>query len=142
SLLRLPARVHVFEDFETDIEKRWWLRGAPETNDVPPGLSASVPNRRACRAAQSKDFDDKQRDPRKIQKAVVFNPVPGPPMDRNTRLSFRYWLEGTDSLRVQIFSLTKGYHRSLTLANLPQRSWQAATVEMTQARRPDGSGGP
>jgi len=138
----LPMRVHVFEDYETDIEKRWWLRGVLETNNAPPSLSASVPNRRAARATQSKDFDDKMGDPAKSFKAVVFNPVPGPPMGQNTRLSFRYWLDGTDMLRVQIYSLSKGYHRFLTLTNLPQRGWQAATVDMTQACRPDGSGGP
>ena len=138
----LPLRVHVFEDYETDIEKRWWLRGALETNNVPPALSASVPNRRACRATQSKDFDDKMGDPTKSFKAVVFNPVPGPPMGPNTRLSFRYWLDDTDTLRVQIYSLSKGYHRFLTLTNLPQRLWESATVDMTAARRPDGSGGP
>src|SRR6185295_13260695 len=67
---------------------------------------------------------------------------PGPPMGANTRLSFRYWLQSTDTLRVQIYSLTKNYHRFLALMNLPQRSWQSAAVDMTQARRPDGSGGP
>lgn len=138
----LPLRVHVFEDYETDIEKRWWLRGVLETNNVPPSLSASIPNRRACRATVSKDFDDKMGDPTKSFKAVVFNPVPGPPMGPNTRLSFRYWLDGTDALRVQIYSLSKGYHRFLTLTNLPQRAWQSTAVAMTDARRPDGSGGP
>ena len=39
----LPRRIHVFEDYETEIEKRWWLRGAVETNNVAPSLSASVP---------------------------------------------------------------------------------------------------
>jgi hypothetical protein len=138
----LPQRVHVFEDYETDIEKSWWLRGWVETNNVPPGLSPFVPNRRACRATVTKDFDDKMGDSKKSYKAVVFNPVPGPPMGPNTRLSFRYWLQGTDALRVQIYSLTKGYHRFLTLTNLPQGSWQTAAVDMTRARRPDGSGGP
>ena len=139
---RLPLRVHVFEDYETDIEKRWWLRGVPETNNTPPTISASVPNRRAARATPSKDFDDKMGDPAKSFKAVVFNPVPGPPIGPNTRLSFRYWIDGADTLRAQIYSLTKGYHRFLTLTNLPQRAWQSAAVDMTQARRPDGSGGP
>jgi hypothetical protein len=74
--------------------------------------------------------------------AVVFNPVPGPPMGKNSRLSFRYWLKGTDNLRVQIYSLSKGYHRYLSLTNLPQGQWEAATVDMTSVRRPDGSGGP
>ena len=100
----MPLRVHVFEDYETEIEKRWWLRGVPETNNVPPSLSASVPNRRACRATATKDFDDKLGDSTKTFKAVVFNPVPGPPMGSNTRLSFRYWLRGTDTLRVQIYT--------------------------------------
>jgi hypothetical protein len=138
----LPTRVLVFEDYETDIEKRWWLRGAVETNNVAPSLSDSIANRRACRATATKDFDDKMGDPKKNFKAVIFNPVPGPPMGANTRLSFRYWLQGTDTLRVQIYSLTKGYHRFLTLTNLPQGSWQSAAVDMTQARRPDRSGGP
>jgi hypothetical protein len=74
--------------------------------------------------------------------AVIFNPVPGPPMGKNPRLSFRYWPKGTDTLRVQIYSLSKGYHRCLALKGLPQGKWQAATVDMTEVRRPDGSGGP
>jgi hypothetical protein len=138
----LPTRVHVFEDYETDIEKRWWLRGVPETNNLAPSLSDSIANRRACHATSTKDFDDKMGDPQQNFKAVIFNPVPGPPMGANTRLSFRYWLHGTNTLRVQIYSLSKGYHRFLTLTNLPQRSWQSAAVDMTQVRRPDGSGGP
>jgi hypothetical protein len=81
-------------------------------------------------------------DPTRDFKAVIFNPVPGPPMGSRTRLSFRYWLSGTDSLRVQIYSLSNGDHRFLTLAHLPQGSWQSAAVDMTQARRPDGSGVP
>jgi hypothetical protein len=106
------------------------------TNDVPPGST------RACRAVPCNDFDDNMGNPRTLYKAVIFNPVPGPPMGPNTRLGFRYRLEGPDALRVQIYSLSKGYHRRLTLTNLPQGRWQSATVDMTQARRPDGSGGP
>jgi hypothetical protein len=45
-------------------------------------------------------------------------------------------------LRVQIYSLTKGYHRYLTLTKLPQERWESAAVDMTAVRRPDGSGGP
>jgi hypothetical protein len=133
---RMPRRVHAFEDFETDIEKRWWLAGALETANVPPG------SRRACRGTVSKDFDDKMGDPKARYTAVVFNPVPGPPMGKETRLRFRYWLRGTDRLRVQIFSLTNNYHRRLELSGLPQGSWQWGSVDMTQLRRPDGSGGP
>lgn len=135
-LERMPSRVHVIEDFETDIEKRWWLAGAPETANVPPG------SRRACRGTLSKDFDDKMGDPAARYTAVIFNPVPGPPMGKNTRLRFRYWLKGTDRLRVQIFSLTNNYHRRLFLSGLAQESWQWRTVDMTELRRPDGSGGP
>jgi hypothetical protein len=138
----LPQRVHVFEDYETEIEKRWWLRGVAETSDVAPSLSESVPNRRACRANKTKDFDDKLGDPAKSWKAVVFNPVPGPPMGANTRLSFRYRLERADTIRVQIFSLSSDYHRQLILTGLPQGIWKSAAVDMTTARRPDGSGGP
>jgi hypothetical protein len=136
----LPLRVHVLEDYETEIEKRWWLRGEV-VDEVPATLSASVANRRSCRATETKDFDDKMGDASATYKAVIFNPVPGPPMAGNTRLSFRYRLRGTDTLRVQIYSLTNNYHRHLTLVGLEQDRWQQATVDMTQARRPDGSGG-
>src|SRR5262249_22372846 len=88
------------------------------------------------------DFDGKMGDLKRMYAAVIFNPVPGPPMGQNPRLSFRYFLKGTDVLKVQIYSLSKGYHRFLTLTGLPQGSWQEATVDMTAARRPDGSGGP
>jgi hypothetical protein len=132
----MPARVHVIENFETDIEKRWWLAGKLETENVPPG------SKRACRGTESKDFDDKMGDPAARYTAVIFNPVPGPPMGPNTRLRFRYWLRGTDRLRVQIFSLTNNYHRRLELSGLPQGSWQEGRVDMTTLRRPDGSGGP
>ena len=125
-----------FEDYETDIEKRWWMSGKAETANVPPG------SRRACRGVLTQDFDDLQGDMKTMYTAVIFNPVPGPPMGKNTRLSFRYWLKGTDTLRVQIYSLTNGYHRYLSLTGLPQGRWQSATVDMTQCRRPDGSGGP
>lgn len=131
-----PSRVHVFEDYDTDIEKRWWLRGSLETKDVPEG------GRRACRAAPTQDFDDLQGDRTASYQAVIFNPVPGPPMGTSTRLSFRYKLHGIDRLRVQLYSLSNGYHRNLKLASLPQDEWRSATVDMTQARRPDGSGGP
>ena len=63
-------------------------------------------------------------------------------MGKNPRLSFRYFLKGTDTLRVQIYSLTNGYHRCLTLTGLPQEKWESGTVDMTAVRRPDGSGGP
>lgn len=139
---KLPLKVHVMETYETDIEKRWWLRGSLETNNVPASLSDSVPNRRAFRAGETKNFDRKMGDQTQQLKAVIFNPVPGPPMGDNTRLTFRYWLKGTDSLQVQIYSLTNNYHRFLTLTDLPQNQWQSATVDMTKARRPDGSGGP
>jgi inosine-uridine nucleoside N-ribohydrolase len=131
-----PDLVHVSEDYETDIERRWWLSGLPETKNVPPG------SRRACRGVLCNDFDDLQGDPRAMYTAVIFNPVPGPPMGKHTRLAFRFWLKGSTNLRVQIYSLSKGYHRHLTLTDMPEGRWQEATVDMTQARRPDGSGGP
>lgn len=136
-----PVRVHVFEDFETEIEKRWWLRGDEEKGNVPPSLSASVGNQRAFRATSTKNFDRKQVDQSLMWKAVIFNPVPGPPMGSRTRLSFRYRLSGTDTIRVQIYSLSKGYHRFLNLTDLPTGEWQRHTVDMTKARRPDGTGG-
>jgi inosine-uridine nucleoside N-ribohydrolase len=131
----LPARVHVFEDYETEIERRWWLAGKPESRGD--GDSNTY-----CRAMLCRNFDGKMGDKYAIHRAVIFNPVPGPPMGPNTRLSFRYKLSGTDQMRVQIYSLSNGYHRFLTLTDLPQDMWREATVDMTDARRPDGSGGP
>lgn len=132
----MPNRVHVCEDFETDIEQRWWMSGKAETANVPPGRG------RACRGVLTQDFDDLQGDMKTMYTAVIFNPVPGPPMGKNPRLSFRYWLKGTDTLRIQIYSLSNGYHRHLMLTGLPQEKWQEGTVDMTAVRRPDGSGGP
>ena len=139
---KLPFRVHVFEDYETDIEKRWWLRGEPIEKSLPPSLSPSVSNKRAFRSTETKDFDRKMGDQSKTYQAIIFNPVPGPPMAGNTHLSFRCRLQGTDTLRCQIYSLSKGYHRHLVLSGLPQRKWHELTVNMTEARKPDGSGGP
>jgi inosine-uridine nucleoside N-ribohydrolase len=92
----MPNRVHVIENYETDIERRWWLCGKLETKNVAPGRG------RACRGVLTNDFDDLQGDPKAMYTAVIFNPVPGPPMGAHTRLSFRCWLKGTDRLRVQI----------------------------------------
>jgi len=132
----MPNRVHVAEDFETDIERRWWMCGKAELKDLPPGST------RAVRGVLTHDFDDLLGNPKAMYTAVIFNPVPGPPMGKNTRLAFRYRLKGTDTLRVQIYSLTNGYHRHLVLKGLPQDTWQEAAVDMTRARRPDGTGGP
>ncbi len=133
---RFPSHVHAGEDYETDIERRWWMVGRPESENIPPA------SRRACRGVLTHDFDDLQGNRRAMYRAVIFNPVPGPPVGSATRLTFRYWLQGTDRLRVQLYSLTNGYHRCLTLAGLAQGSWREATVDMTEMRRPDGSGGP
>lgn len=131
-----PAKVHTFEDYETDIEKRWWMCGKAETKDVPPD------SKRAQRAVLTQDFDDRQGDMKAMYRAVIFNPVPGPPMGKNTRLSFRYKIMGTDKMKVALYSLTNGYHRYLGLEGLEQNKWLHGTVDMTQMRRPDGSGGP
>ncbi len=132
----MPNRVHAFEDYETDIEKRWWMSGVAETKNVPQGSN------RSCRGVLTQDFDDLMGNTKTMYTAVIFNPVPGPPMGKHPRLRFRYWLKGTDTMRVQIYSLSKGYHRCLTLTGLKQGQWQWGTVDMTDVRRPDGSGGP
>jgi len=132
----MPNLVHVIEDYETAIERRWWLCGKLETKDVPPG------SKRACRAVLTNDFDDRMGDPKAMYRAVIFNPVPGPPVGPNTRLRFRYKLTGTDTLRVQLYSLTTGYHRYLSVSGLEQGKWAEGCVDMTQMRRPDGTGGP
>lgn len=132
----LPHRVHVAEDFDTDIERFWWMSGKEETKNLPPG------SRRACRGTLTHDFDDLLGHSRAMYTAVIFNPVPGPPMGEHTRLAFRYFLRGTDRIRVQIYSLTNGYHRQLYLEKQPQGRWLHVAVDLTEARRPDGTGGP
>ena len=77
-----------------------------------------------------------------VYRAVVFNPVPGPPMSGRTKLAFRYKLTGSDTLRVQLYSLSRGFHRYLSITGCKQGEWTQAAVDMTQMRRPDGSGGP
>jgi inosine-uridine nucleoside N-ribohydrolase len=131
-----PSKVHAVEDFETNIEKRWWMCGKLETKDVP------TPGGRACRAVLTQDFDDKQGQLGTMYRAVIFNPVPGPPMGPNTQLKFKYKLTGTDTIRVQLFSLTRGFHRYLSVSGLAEGKWEDACVDMTQMRRPDGTGGP
>lgn len=132
-----PIRVHAWEDFQTDIEKRWWMSGKLETENTAPDGGD-----RSCRGVLTQDFDGRMGQTKTSYTAVVFNPVPGPPMGPRTRLAFRYWIKGTDRLRVQLYSLTNGYHRYLSLENVPQGEWQTAAVDMTEMRRPDGSGGP
>lgn len=132
----MPNRVHVAEDYDNDIERRWWMSGKAELKNLPAGST------RACRGVLTHDFDDLLGNPKAMHTAVIFNPVPGPPMGKNPRLSFRYWLKGTDTIRVQIYSLTNGYHRHLILKDVPQGKWQTGTVDMTDTRRPDGTGGP
>jgi inosine-uridine nucleoside N-ribohydrolase len=131
-----PAKVHVAEDYNTDIEKRWWMCGKAETKDVRPG------GIRAQRAVLTQDFDDRQGNMKTMDRAVIFNPVPGPPMGPNTRLRFSYKLVGTDTIRMQLYSLTNGYHRYLSVSGLEQGKWLDGCVDMTQMRRPDGTGGP
>src|SRR5262249_61001097 len=63
-------------------------------------------------------------------------------MGPNTRLRFKYKLAGTDTIRVQLYSLTNGYHRYLSVSGLEQGKWLTGCVDMTQMRRPDGTGGP
>lgn len=133
---KFPARVHAFEDYETDIEKRWMMCGK-----VVEGL-AGAPSKRVCASVLTQDFDDRQGQTSTMYRAVIFNPVPGPPMGPNTRLRFRYKLVGTDTLRIQLYSLTNGYHRYLSLTSLEQNKWLDGCVDMTQMRRTDGTGGP
>jgi competence ComEA-like helix-hairpin-helix protein len=130
----MPNRVHVLEDFDTDLARQRWLCGKPETTNVPPG------SRRSCRGGLTNDFDDRLGDPAALYTAVVLKPAPSPAVGRNPRLSLRYWLKGTTSLRVQIESLTRGHHRNLSLTDLPQERWQPVTLDLTVARRQDGGG--
>lgn len=127
-----PPRVHAIENYQTDIERHRWLSGkAIETNE----------GQFYCEGRLTRNFDGKMGDPARLYRAVIFNPVPGPPMGPNTRLKFEYYLEGADWLQCQIYTLSKGYHRYTTIENLPGGDWHTVVVDLTKARRPDGSGG-
>ena len=128
-----PTLVQVTETCETDIEKRWWMSGKLDTKNVPPD------RKRVCRGVLTEDFDGRKDS---MYTAVIFNPVPGPPVGKNPRITFRFWIKGSDQLRVQIYSLSNGYHRCLTVTGLPQGSWQEGCVDMTHSRKLDGTGGP
>ena len=43
---------------------------------------------------------------------------------------------------MQIYSLSNGYHRCLTVTGLPQGRWEEGCVDMTHSRKLDGTGGP
>ena len=43
---------------------------------------------------------------------------------------------------MQVQSVDRGDHRSLTLTDLPKERWESVTVDLTVARRNDGGGGP
>ena len=43
---------------------------------------------------------------------------------------------------LEVFSLSKGFHRYLSVSGLKQGEWLDGCVDMTLLRRPDGSGGP
>src|SRR5262249_23819180 len=60
-------------------------------------------------------------------------------MGPNTRLRFKYKLTGTDTIRVQLYSLTNGYHRYLSVSGLEQGKWLEGCMDMTQMQRPDGA---
>jgi competence ComEA-like helix-hairpin-helix protein len=129
-----PNRVHFIEDFETDIGQRWWLCGKIGNE--------AADSRRACRGVLTNDFDDRMGDAQASYKAVVIKPVPTPSMGKHSRLTFRCRLKGADNLRVQVQSLTRGYHRHLVVNDLTQDRWHDITLDLTQARRLDGGGGP
>jgi purine nucleosidase len=133
---KFPARVHTFEDYDTEIEKRWWMCGKLAGGGKT-GLKMPF-----CEGVLTQDFDDRQGQTKTMYRAVIFNPVPGPPMGPKTRLKFKYRLSGTDTMRVQLYSLSNGYHRYLSLKGLEQNKWLECCVDMTDMRRPDGSGGP
>jgi len=132
-----PVRVHAFEDYDTDHDKRWWMSGKLETADTP------TKGGRAQRAVLTQDFDDRQGNMETMYRAVIFNPVPGPPMGANTRLSFKYKRMSVGEIRVQLYSLTNGYHRYTNVqGGLKLDEWGEACVDLTEMRRPDGTGGP
>jgi hypothetical protein len=129
-----PHRVHVVEDYETDIEKRWWMAGEVETANVPPG------SRRACRGTLANDFDDKMGDPSSSTPRHLQS-RPGPPMGGHTELRFKYWLKGRPAARPALQPVER-----LPPPSDPERT-ASRLLAAGQSRpdrdaRPDGSGGP
>jgi hypothetical protein len=45
-------------------------------------------------------------------------------------------------LRIQLYSLTRSFHRYLSVTGLTEGKWKDACADLTLMRRPDGTGGP
>lgn len=131
---KFPARFHYVENFDSETEKRSRVVGKTEIDEV------ASSRRPAVRAELTQDLDRQYDDPGATYRAIILRPVPSPMVGPNPRLTFRYKLNGTDQIRIQIHSLSQRIHRSLTLNQLPEMGWHRATVDLSQMKLPDGSG--
>jgi hypothetical protein len=70
------------------------------------------------------------------------NPVPGPRMGKVNKLYVRYYLEGTDTVIFQYFSLSSSDNCNIRATGLRQGAWGETVLDFTHdSRRNDGSPG-
>ena len=115
-----PQRIWAACDFEFSRKDVVWI-GHLETENIPsyPG------NRWALRA---RAFESSSR-----QKYLAVKPVSYPRMGGNNQVYFRYFIKGTSSLTLQLFSLDSNGIRQVRLTGLVQGKWSEATADFTQA---------
>jgi hypothetical protein len=111
----LPRRVHVFEDYETDIERRWLAgREAARQEPRPPGPPPNLALGSRCRSVLTRST--LQGDHQSLYSAVIFNGS-RPPIGADAIV---VPLSPRRDRHAAVQLYLNGYHRHLTL-RLPRR---------------------
>ena len=123
-----PHRIWAFSGFEARPANFGWF-GRAETANIPkyPGNAAARRGTALKKGAALK---------------TGMNPVPGPRMGKVNKLSVRYYLKGTDTVRFQHYSLSSGDNCNMLVSGLVQGKWSETVLNFTaDSRRNDGSPG-
>ncbi|MEA1997257.1 MAG: hypothetical protein U9N45_06435 [Gemmatimonadota bacterium] len=112
-----PGRIWAACDFEQSRKDVLWT-GLPETADIP----AYPGNTTALRAVPVG---------REGTRSLVVKPADYPRMSRESRVYFRYYLEGASSVSLQILNLDKKSFHELTVTGLTTGAWAEATVDLS-----------
>jgi len=109
------------------------LWGTKVTDNPPPGGTGV-----AIQAVERPDWNHCVDQSVNI-KSAGFNPVPGPPTRGRPRLTFEFYLQGSDSIRTQVVNQTRGAPPNYcnfygTIRNLPQGQWTTITIDMLKLK--------
>jgi hypothetical protein len=124
-----PHRIWAATDYEARSADFGWF-GDAETRNIP-----AYPGNRTAR---------KGTGPVEGVAALKtgMNPVPGPRMGKVNKIYVRYYLEGTDTVIFQYFSLTSSDNCNIRATGLRQGVWAESVLDFTHdSRRNDGSPG-